>query len=167
MSQLPVICGVYCLFKDRALTYVGKSRDIYRRIDAHRTNGREFDYATITAVPIADMDWVESAMITAMDTRQNLTMRPRPLSRQAAGEALPPIFKSDAPPSDDMAIAVSAAQTYIAKYALSFQDFRIAVKAGQVPSYPRNPARPENGQRVVLFGDLRKWCADQRGLSAA
>ena len=32
---MPVVSGVYFLFKDRELTYTGKSRNVYGRINEH------------------------------------------------------------------------------------------------------------------------------------
>jgi GIY-YIG catalytic domain len=67
----PIICGVYLLFRERKLIYVGRSKDIYRRVNDHRAAGREFDYVAIIGLPEVDADWIERGLIKALVPKQN------------------------------------------------------------------------------------------------
>jgi hypothetical protein len=56
------ICGVYFLFVENALTYIGQSVDIYSRIISHRDRVR-FDSAVLIRVPESDLNLQEIAFI--------------------------------------------------------------------------------------------------------
>jgi predicted GIY-YIG superfamily endonuclease len=71
--QRMVIAGVYFFFKDRRLKYIGKSKDVDKRINQHQGNGREFDLAISAAVPISMLDMVEQALIKAFRPEQTCT----------------------------------------------------------------------------------------------
>lgn len=70
MTDEPVN-GVYFLFERKKLIYIGKSRDCAKRVAAHRSNGRPFDYYLIMPVSVGEADWVEIALIKAMEPKQN------------------------------------------------------------------------------------------------
>lgn len=70
-APAPVVSGVYLLFRAHRLEYIGRSKNCYARIEEHRRNGREFDYASVMAVPEGDAAWIEAELICAMDTRKN------------------------------------------------------------------------------------------------
>lgn len=76
-SPPPVVSGIYMLFTDHRLIYIGKSTDVYRRIADHRTNGRTFDYATVTSVPDIDLGWVERALIEGFNPPSNKSLSPK------------------------------------------------------------------------------------------
>src|SRR4051812_34569649 len=67
----PVVSGVYLLFRSHRLEYIGRSKNCYARIEGHRRNGREFDYASVMALPEADMAWIEAELIRSLDARKN------------------------------------------------------------------------------------------------
>lgn len=147
----PVVSGVYMLFKDRRLIYVGKSVDVYGRINTHRVNGREFDYATVSACPEADMGWVESAMIAAMEPVQNRAGKaasrvtaPHPLDIVPAATGRPV-------PTDPLAaLSYAAANDHARTYRLQGA-MKEALASGELKSV-------RNGKSwIILWGDLSAW----------
>lgn len=165
----PVVSGVYFLFKDRELTYTGKSQDVYGRINAHRTNGRPFDYALVGACPLHDAGWVEAALIRSFQPKENKVgkgkatqpdvSKPRvPTGLLRARERgiipLAPKPARDALPSDpDMIIPLSKAQAYAKNFGL-VSAVKPAVEDGTIPSYL-------NGRsRMMRVGDVKTWCKE-------
>ena len=147
----PVVSGCYILFKDRVLTYVGKSRDVYGRIDAHRTNGRAFDYATVVACPESDAGWIEAALIRGMRPPENKALQPKQEKRRELIPLEKP--KTDVlPADDDMVVSRPRAIDYARHYKLSSTLLNASIASGELPSAVRN--------RSVLIkaGDLRAWC---------
>jgi len=76
----PVVSGVYFLFKDGALEYVGQSRDCYGRIESHRKNGRSFDLATVMPLAAEFLSAVERALIKGYLPKRNVAHRVEPES---------------------------------------------------------------------------------------
>lgn len=95
----PVVAGVYFLFKDGDLTYVGRSNDCYGRISSHRQKGRDFDLATVMPLAMEFIPSVEAALIDAFTPPQN-RMRPAPAAPAPVYIAapLPPDPYADVPP---------------------------------------------------------------------
>jgi hypothetical protein len=75
----PVVSGVYFLFKDGALEYVGQSKDCYGRIESHRKNGRSFDLATVMPLAAEFLSAVERALIKGYLPKRNVTHRDDPV----------------------------------------------------------------------------------------
>lgn len=163
---MPVVSGVYFLFQDRALTYTGKSRNVYGRIDDHRRNGRKFDYALVAACPEHDAAWIESTMIKSFTPPENRSQKPVeriPRSLPAQMLPLPSKPPSDVLPSDpDMVVSMTVARAYAKHFDLSGR-VEEAVKGGVIGSF-------RNAQRAyrIRVGDLRDWCkAEATGRQAA
>ena len=90
-NERPIVSGVYMLFQEHNLVYVGKSQDSYARISEHRANGRVFDYALISSCPASDMGWIESALIKAFQPQQNSSLKgPKALPSEVSTPAAPP-----------------------------------------------------------------------------
>lgn len=85
----PVVAGVYFLFREGELTYVGRSNDCYGRIASHRQKGRDFDLATVMPLAMEFIPQVEKALIAGFTPPQN-RMRPPPQIVMPAPAAPPP-----------------------------------------------------------------------------
>jgi hypothetical protein len=159
----PVISGVYFLFKDRALTYTGKSRDVYARIETHRSNGRQFDYAAVTACPEQDAAWIEAAMIRAMNPPENRALKAKVRAPALPSEGLSspvryalqaPPKRTDVLPSDpDMIVSRPVAVDYAKHFRLGTQLIE-ALKTGEIPSRRERDGR---GAFLIRVGDLETW----------
>jgi hypothetical protein len=147
----PVVCGVYLLFKDRKLTYVGKSVDCYGRINAHRVNGREFDYATVAACPEADMGWVEAALIAAMEPVGNRAGKAKPVVLPTLRELAPRPVHPSAPEDPMMSANMNAANRYCAAFGLQGA-LKPAIASGELR------AMKDGRTWAILWGDLKTWC---------
>ncbi|MFN3836804.1 MAG: GIY-YIG nuclease family protein [Brevundimonas sp.] len=153
---MPVVSGVYFLFKDRELTYTGKSRNVYGRIDDHRRNGRQFDYALVAACPEQDAAWVEATMIRSFRPAENRSQKPIERQNRVSPSQLlplPPKPSSDVLPSDpDMVVSMDTARAYAKHFGLSGA-IASAVSNGAVTS-----ARTGRGAYRIRVGDLIAWC---------
>ena len=129
---MPVVSGCYMLFLNRKLVYIGQSRNVYARIESHRTNGREFDYAAVVALPQADAGWVETALIEAMETRMN--RQKVPVQKVAPKVVLEPIAKTPKPLKELIADATAKARISERAYALGL-DLDGALKSRAIPSF--------------------------------
>src|SRR4030095_8326533 len=58
--------GVYLLFLQRSVVYIGRSRKMLERVNGHRRNGRPFDHAFYISASPDDSLWLESALIRAL-----------------------------------------------------------------------------------------------------
>src|SRR3546814_16063050 len=68
------LCGVYLLYFNERLVYIGKSKDICSRLNQHRKHGRMFDEWSFIPVPAGEdeeLDYVESRLINAFAPEQN------------------------------------------------------------------------------------------------
>jgi hypothetical protein len=63
--------GVYLLFLEGALVYVGASLNMPERVKSHRSNGRPFDRAYFIQTLQKERFVVESVLIAALSPRQN------------------------------------------------------------------------------------------------
>ncbi len=63
--------GVYILFHEHKVVYIGKSKNVYDRVSKHRQNGRPFDFSAIINLPENDCGWVEESLIKAFAPIQN------------------------------------------------------------------------------------------------
>lgn len=77
-AQPEVVSGLYFLFKDGELTYVGQSKDCRKRIEQHRGNGRPFDFATIMPIEPERRSLVEAAIIHKFAPSGNVAGKPKP-----------------------------------------------------------------------------------------
>lgn len=153
----PVVAGVYCLFKDRQLVYVGKSRSVYARIDEHRTKGRVFDYATVMPCPEHDMAWVETALIKAFQPEQNRSGKVASvktvLVQQIAAPDLSHVIYT--PPQ-----AVRVAQ----EYGIGSPAVFAALKSGALPYHYKAGRAGPKAPRHITRNDLIKWCEATRAV---
>lgn len=63
--------GVYLLFYKGALTYIGQSANMQKRIKEHASNGRPFDRAYFIKTLAKERFAVEAALIAALQPTQN------------------------------------------------------------------------------------------------
>jgi hypothetical protein len=147
----PVVCGIYQLFHEHELVYVGKSRDVYKRVAEHRARGRQFDYALVSAAPPGDLAWIEAALIAAFQPRQNRQL----LSVKASAATA-------TGPAPVAALTVAQARKRAADAGLS-RAFTTAIADGSLKAFPRGD-RPRGNKgvvRLVMAAELETWCATQ------
>jgi len=152
---LPIIGGVYLLFQDRRLVYVGKSGDCHRRVAEHRQRGRVFDYGLVTPCPQQDAAWVEAALIDAWGPVQNR-------NRSTGAQVIAQVIASDdvAP----VALRKGAARKRANDCGVTIAEFDEALKSGAIPSYPRNPNFTGHGSVwMIPVKSLDAWCAAYQG----
>jgi hypothetical protein len=165
---LPVVTGVYFLFRKGALEYIGRSKNCYARIEEHRRNGREFDYASVMALPEADMAWVEAELIRAMETRKNRTgTATQKTAEKAIKEPairlvervimreVPVVVPNQIEPA---LVRVAEAQRIAGQHFKGLsQELWRAANDGSLPTIPTDNGRPGAGWRLVRMTDLGKW----------
>jgi len=103
-----LVSGVYFLFRDETLIYVGKSNDTQKRVRNHRQNGRPFDVAIIAPVPHSVLSMVERALIRALKPPEN-----KALNDDKKIET--PIYVSTPPPAPEMATPPPPARPVMAQ----------------------------------------------------
>lgn len=163
----PVVCGVYLLFKEHELVYIGKSQDLYKRISSHRLNGREFDYAALIPLPESDLSWVESSLIKSFDSLKNKNKqsdlqktRIEFFSAPKTGSIENQYQKKTVP----QIMSVMAATEYVRTTGWSFTTaLKEAVKNGELPSVVVGKDGKGNLRRKVLTKDVEIWCNIQLG----
>jgi excisionase family DNA binding protein len=64
--------GVYMLFQDEALVYVGRSTELPRRITNHRRAGRQFDEVRAIPCDPSTADWLEGELIRTLRPPANI-----------------------------------------------------------------------------------------------
>lgn len=65
--------GVYFLYRDAEVVYVGKSVKVFSRITSHASNGRPFTHYGVIPCPIKDLDRLEREYIDQLKPVQNKT----------------------------------------------------------------------------------------------
>lgn len=70
-EPLPRARGIYALFLQGQLVYIGRSGDIRHRVGEHRTAGREFDAARAVVCETEHMNWLEVALINLLQPPGN------------------------------------------------------------------------------------------------
>jgi|SRR6185312_3921824 len=153
--------GVYFLFWKRRLVYVGRSRDPAKRIQKHRMNGRAFDYALTVPCEAGDVDWIERALISALNPPQNTlgVTSPRELPPEPP-QVMNVIYRAppEPPPPDPHEIIGLEAARRLARDRALLPDFMAARESGELQFFPKNPAFTGPGSRqVMLLADLREW----------
>lgn len=186
-KERPVVGGVYFLFHEHALVYVGKSNDVYKRIAAHRSGGRLFDYAFVSSVPKSEIDWVEAALIRATSPPQNTALVPAPppqktpppeepaLKREPLrvvyplSPPAPPVQK---PPVGDAWMkemfggcdgpfkphAKISAARIAQSYGIAVKAFDEAWRDGAIVTHPIPATHKGEHRRIVLDRDIVAWC---------
>jgi len=151
----PVVPGVYLLFKDRELTYVGKSTDCYGRIEGHRSKGRDFDYAVVAGCGEHDTGWIEQALIRAFAPRQNRQRHVRPAEPQTVVvQAAPP--ERGIPSDPDKLLTLIKASALAKEYGLVSR-FNRAVESGALPFVYLTEVRGKGAAKRIFAGELRRW----------
>lgn len=153
--------GVYLLFKDQRLVYVGRSKNPPNRISSHRKNGRPFDHAVYLTCKAADVAWIERALIEAMNPPQNKmgVVNPQPEPEAAPVVPIRPQIRYIEPAREDprTPLSLTAARRRVGHFHLH-HDFDAAVKSGELRSVPFNPSHERRyGRRLVTVGDLGAW----------
>ncbi len=84
-------CGVYALVRDGVVVYVGQSKKMLSRVEAHRSNwGRKstpswmpasfrgvlFDQVFVMPCRVEDLDRLERAMIDLYSPKYNIKLKP-------------------------------------------------------------------------------------------
>lgn len=81
-AVLPRICGLYFLFKDTELVYIGKGADIYCRVRQHREGEiKEFDSWSYVEVDPETLAAAEQALIEEYKPKYNLQYIPERIIR--------------------------------------------------------------------------------------
>lgn len=151
--------GVYLLFRNQRLVYVGRSKNPSKRIGAHRTNGRAFDYALTVPCPEKDVDWIERALIAALNPPQNSKGVTSPTEEPLEAQVVKVIYREvAAKPAPVQAVySLIEAEREADKYGLGAL-MRTDVKTGALCSCPKNPAFAGPGsRRVIAHADLMAW----------
>lgn len=73
----PIHCGVYFLFRDGEVVYVGQSINIASRVYSHIKEGKkDFDCYSFFECSCKDLDRLEAALICKFDPEYNATIPP-------------------------------------------------------------------------------------------
>ena len=149
----PIVSGVYFLFRNGALAYVGKSQDCYRRIAKHRANGREFDFATVMPLRQEFMGDVERALIESYKPPAN---RQVPVAASAAPVSSPTV-KAPKPP-DHQTVSVSQAKTIAMRAGLKSDAINEAIAAGDLKFVDSGRRCGRGIVRVALASAVTAYC---------
>lgn len=145
----PAVSGVYILFRNKEVLYIGRSADCHGRIKTHRQHGREFDYALVSPCPADDAVWVEASLVLAFQSPQNKqfrTPKPAPPERvviHVPEDGLELLNKTQAV---DMAAAYGLRQTFLD-----------ALKSGEVRMIDRAKPGAKMWRPFITKGELRVW----------
>lgn len=160
-APYPVVTGVYLLFLRCRLEYIGRSKNCYARIEEHRRNGREFDYASVMALPEADMTWIEAELIRSLDARKNRSGVPQKAANGApAVRLVERVVTREVPTTiEPVLVSVAEAQRIAGQHfrSLSGAVWR-AAKDGSLPTITvpiANSVGPTS--KRVRTADLSKW----------
>lgn len=169
ISVEPVVCGIYLLFRERRLAYVGRSHNCYQRINQHRINGREFEFALICPCAEADAPWIETALIRQAQPPGNIKGTTRPegtLPDLVVVPATPLPAPSPPAPSywqpDDL-VSKTHARRLANDAGLSGAQIDKAIESGEIRSAldtSRNTGR--GPARLMLYGDVADWITRER-----
>lgn len=66
--------GIYLLFNDDVVSYVGQSRNVMKRIAGHASNGRAFTSYYVIPCHTDDLDTKERHFITLLNPPENKTL---------------------------------------------------------------------------------------------
>lgn len=146
--------GVYMLFLDGDLVYVGRSRDCRARIGAHRASGRRFDRHLIAPCDPSDADWMERALIAAMEPVGNRAL----FSERRVMVPVP----TPVPVEHPLALVnKTKARAKARQFGLG-GEFDAALKRGDFPFRVKNPANTHaSAQMVIEVGRVIEWCERQ------
>jgi hypothetical protein len=151
--------GVYLLFRKRRLVYVGRSKNPPKRVDAHRRNGRAFDYSLTVNCPAEDVAWIERALIAALNPPQNSLGVTAKTEEALEAQVVKIIYRDrpvrvDPPPP---VYSLTDAERVADKSGLRVP-FLKDVRSGALPSAPKNPAfTGPRCRRVITHEDLTRW----------
>lgn len=153
------VCGVYLLFQDEQLTYVGRSRDCATRIAAHRSNGRLFDSRVVIPCSPDQSIWIERAIVTATEPVQNRVLFTSHRRRAELRPLAPALGPSEHPL---MILNKSAARRRVKAFGLA-EEFEEAVRCGELAFRKKNPSSLNpHAESVVSLGNLIAWCERTR-----
>ena len=149
--------GVYFLFHNERLLYIGRSRCCAVRIASHEANGRYFTRASVMPCSYEDSVWIERALIARFQPPQNKTGRSKPAAPIQLPVAVPEQiigFELVDPFSlkPNLPIGRPAAAEVAATYGLKASTVETALKKGDLKSFAL-------GGRHWIYGrDLTAWC---------
>jgi hypothetical protein len=70
-SDLHPECGIYFLFREHDMTYIGRSENVRHRVACHRKDGRAFDLALALYCDIGESIVLERQYIAAYQPMEN------------------------------------------------------------------------------------------------
>lgn len=159
MTAMPVVCGIYFLLNKRKLIYIGKSKNCYQRIEEHRQNGREFDYACIATSLVTDIDWLEKSFIESLNpphnkhNRQNESQEPQYSKSRLVQSMVSAVLPRKEKTIPEM-MSMTEARTYIGERWRGFVgQFRQDVKSGKIFSIRKG----RRGACYVRTSDIHEW----------
>lgn len=163
----PVVAGVYFLFKEDEMVYVGQSKDCYGRIEAHRTNGRKFDLATVMPLDMQFVGKVEKALIKAYRPPENTVHKKQSAAAQAGPDRrlmlpLPGRYVERVAPGPDGLGLISQQQCrkLAVSYGLPSNTIDIAVQDGAVKMKP--VLRSGRQVQVGMYDDIAAFLEAKR-----
>ncbi|MGE8128904.1 GIY-YIG nuclease family protein [Methylobacterium sp. NPDC080182] len=148
----PIVSGIYFLFRDGALAYVGKSHDCHRRIAKHRANGRVFDFATVMPLRQEFIGDVEKALISAYTPPDNRAVPP---AAQAVAPTPPaPVVKAP----DLTTVSVSQARTIALRCGLPAAAIDEAIAVGDLKFVDSGRRTGRGIVRVAMASAVTAYC---------
>lgn len=72
-EDAPAKCGVYMLLVGGAVTYIGRSGQMHKRVQTHRASGRLFDEVRAIPCDLATSIWLERELIRTLQPPENIT----------------------------------------------------------------------------------------------
>ncbi len=144
--------GVYFLYRQGRVVYVGQAVDVRRRVASHIGEGfKIFDAVSFVACDQKDLASVEKRFIQELMPEYNRCG----IANSAKSEAV----LSGATPKQPDVIALHYNETGAAEFTgLSLDEFRKIVSDGRGPRMRRvGPSR----DRKYMFSDLRLWISER------
>lgn len=115
MKKDTIKSGVYFLFRENELIYIGMSSHIPTRIASHRTNGREFDKYYVIWCELADAYRLEESLIMAFMPMQNKVYN-RNSDLYAKKKSFEPVIEEKVRKPDPIVVASAAVDDGRAAY---------------------------------------------------
>lgn len=150
------LAGVYLLFQDWDLIYVGRSDDCHRRVGSHRTNGRTFNHYEMIPCGSDRAKFVEEALIRSLEPAQNKIRYRREIARTEGPEPKP--VPTDPTEHPLMILNKTQAKARVKRFGLASK-FEDDWRSGVLEFRPKNPERTQRGApHIITVGALLEWC---------
>lgn len=164
MKKDTIKSGVYFLFRENELIYIGMSSHIPTRIASHRQNGREFDKYHVIWCELADAYRLEESLIMALHPRQNKVFN-KESDFYAKKKSFEPVIEEKVRKHDPVVVATAAVDDGRAAYrvrefcqmfGISPAHFYVLRKSGRISTFKAGGRTLVAKQDALAFAQVNQ-----------